>query len=125
MTTDYKIGTSLGGMSTLASLSITDPQALPVHYAEQVILGDGTARGLGWKQCEWRWARLYLAEVNVLQAYCPSSSASPIYIKTLNRGGGFQAYSATMIWPQVEPAGQSDCYFDFVIRFTELVEAST
>lgn len=124
MTTDYKIGLTVGGLSTLSTLGVTDPDPLPSHYAESVTLGDGTQRGAGWLQAEWRWSRLYLDELRALQVYCPGSSAS-VVVKTLNRGGGFQVYNATMVWPQWEPAYQSDCYDDFVIQFRELVAVGT
>lgn len=124
MTTDYRIGLTAGTMTTLATLGVTDPDPLPAHYAETIVLGDGTQRGAGWLQAEWRWQRLYLSELLALQAYCPGESAS-VYIKTLKRGGGFQAYTATMVWPQIEPAYRGDCYDDFVIEFRELVAVST
>ena len=125
MTTQYKIGTTLGGMATLASISVTDPQASPVAYAEYTELGNGLVRGSGWYVCEWRWARLYQSEVNALQAYCPGTSRDDIFIRTLNRGGSWNTYTGIVIWPRVEPAEASDCYFDFVITFRSLVEQAT
>lgn len=124
MTTDYRIGLSIGTLATLSGLSVTDPDPLPVHYAKREELGDGTIRGVGYLMAEWRWARLYTSELNVLRTYCPGESAS-VYIKTLNRNGGWQGFSATMIMPEVEPAYRADVYDDFVVIFTELIEVGT
>lgn len=121
---EIKIGTTLGNMVTITSLGLADPHPTPVHYAERLDLGSGGVLDTGWQQCSWRWAILDPADVNILAAYCPGTTAN-VYIKTLKRGGGTAVYSAIMIWPQVEPAIEAECYEDFVIHFRELTEAST
>lgn len=127
MAIEYKIGSSLGGMVALDSLTgfVTgeEPNATPVYYAEYIDLGNGNARGAGWLQCEWRFFQLSTKQVNALSVYCadPATNAS-IFIKTLKRGGGTSVYSGVVIWPQIEPAEDGGCYRDFVLRFRNLTE---
>jgi hypothetical protein len=128
MSIDYKIGyTHTGaGFVTLASLGIIDPQPIPVQYAEHVPTLDANQRGVGWLQCEWRWAYLLAADVTALRAYCPEPAvSSAVYIKTVKSGGGTAVYSAILWWPQTEPAYRAEAYQDFVLQFVHMVEDIT
>lgn len=126
MANDYpvQIGLSVGTLQSMATLGVPDPQPTPVHYSEYVIRGDGAPIGVGWKQCEWRWAYIEVDEVRALQTYCPGVSAQ-VYIKTVGRSAGMEVYLSRMVWPQVEPAEVGDCYEDFVIEFWGLTVAAT
>jgi hypothetical protein len=118
---EYKIGSSLGGMATLASLGIDLPQPLPVHHAEQVALGDGTLRGVGWLQCEWRFDWILDLDLITLRTFCPEPALSAtVWIKTLKANAQMEVYTGKMWWPAVEPPLQGDYYEDFVITFVDL-----
>jgi hypothetical protein len=123
---DIQIGTTLGGMVTVVSLSLPLPDPTPVHYSARVQLGNGGVLDAGWKQCAWRFDTLTIDELQtLLSGYCPSGSTSTVYIKTVNQGGGLQVYSATMIWPLIDPTSPGKCYEDVYIEFRELIEVST
>jgi hypothetical protein len=122
--TDYKIGLTLVGLTWPSGVPL--PAASPVSYAAIADLGNAKTRGLGYLMCEWRWAYLASANVSALRVYCPEPQQSgDIYIKTLKTAGGMGVYAGVIIWPQVEPAGDDDCYNDFVIQFRALVEQTS
>ena len=127
MALDYRIGSTIGTMATLVSLGIQEPQIVPVHYAEYIPLGDGSMRGAGWLQCEWRWGTLDKWEVTQLRTLCPEPDASAsVAIKTVKSGGGMENYNCTLIWPQIEPAAEGDWYEDVVFMFIQMIrETST
>jgi len=122
MASSYRIGTTVGNKVTLDTLVPRDPQPAPAHYASYSMLGDGTARGVGWLQCEWRWFAISRDEVTALRSYCAGTSAA-VYITTIDIDGDFTGYSATMIWPQIPEPEVGEFFSDFVIQFVELVAA--
>ncbi len=126
MSLDYRIGTTKAGIVTLASLNIVDPQPIPVQFAEVIPTGDGGQRGVGFLQCEWRWAHLSSADIAALRVFCPEPAMSAaVWIKTVKSGGGMDVYSATLWWPQIEPASRDTDFEDFVIFFNDLVHESS
>ena len=120
MASKYKMGTTSGNKVTLDTLVPRDPQPALAHYAEYIRLGDGTTRGAGWIQAEWRWEFISLTEIAALKAYCTGITAS-VYITTLDNEGDWTGYSATMVWPQISEPLHGDYIQDFVIEFVELV----
>lgn len=122
MASNYRIGTTSGNKVTLDTLVPRDPQPAFAHYASYSMLGDGTARGVGWLQAEWRWAFISLTEIAALKTYCAGTSAV-VYITTPDNEGDWTGYSATIIWPQITEPLHGDYVQDFVIQFVELVAA--
>lgn len=117
----YRIGTAANNKTEIDLLGIiNDPQPALAHYAEYVRLGDGTTRGAGWLQCEWRWKYITYTEIAFLRAYCAGVSAA-VHIVTPNTDGTFAAYSATMNWPQIPEPLHGSYLDDFVIEFTEMI----
>jgi len=122
MASIYKIGTTSGNKVALDTLVPRDPQPAMAHYADYVQLGDGTRRGVGYLQAEWRWQFITWDEVDALKAYCSGVSAA-VYITTPDNTGDWTGYSATMHWPQIPEPLHGSYAEDFVIEFTELVPA--
>ncbi len=122
MASTYRIGTATNNKVTLDTLVGRDPQPAAAHYASYSMLGDGTARGVGWLQCEWRWFAISRDEITALRTYCTGTSAA-VYITTIDTDGVFTGYSATMIWPQIPEPHMGEFFNDFVVRFIELVAA--
>jgi len=122
MASKYKIGTTSGNKVTIDTLVPRDPQPSLAHYAEYVMLGDGTARGTGWLEAEWRWKNISWTEIAALKAYCAGVSAT-VYITTPDNEGDWTGYSATMIWPQISEPDRGDYAEDFAVRFVKLVAA--
>lgn len=118
----YKIGTTSGGMVTLASLGIPDPKGEYFNYSDLRNLGDGTVRGVGYPRAVWRWGFLSRADRDALRTYCTGVASSAIYIqtRTLDSTDVFDDFSATMIWPAEEErsAGRR---LSFEIEFRNLV----
>ena len=103
--TDFMIGTSLGGMTALKSLTtpVSNPLATFTPYSKPLDLGDGSVRGGGWIACTWDWQDIIsAAERHSLRTFCTGASAH-VYIATrVNDQDAYLAYYAWMIWPQEE-----------------------
>lgn len=122
MASSYRIGTTAGNKVTLDTLAALDPQPAFAHYADYVSLGDGTLRGVGWLQAEWRWKQIHKDDVAALRAYCAGLTAN-VYITTPDTDGVFTGYSAVMLWPGVPEPLYGDYFDDFAVQFVQLVEA--
>jgi hypothetical protein len=122
MASIYKIGTTTGNKVTLDTLVTHDPQPAFAHYADYAQLGDGTRRGIGYLMAEWRWAFITRSDAIALRTYCADVSGA-VYITTPDTDGVFTGYGATMHWPQIPEPLHGDYFEDFVIEFTEMVEA--
>jgi hypothetical protein len=119
----YMIGSTLGGMVTLASLGVPDPKSTWQPYSELVPLDSGKERGVGFPVATWQFGYLTRAQRNALRTFCTGASAA-VYIQTrkADNDDAYDDYSAIMVWPLAEDrdAGRR---ISFVIRFKHLVEA--
>jgi hypothetical protein len=119
----YKIGTTLVGMVTLASLGVPDPKSTYEPYSEQLELGNGKIRGGGFPTATWHWGFLKQAWRDALRAYCTGASAS-IFIETriTDTSDAYDQFSVVIVWPQEE---ERDAFrrLDFTLEFRQLVTA--
>lgn len=124
---EFKIGTTLGGMTALESL--TTPVELPqweyYPYSKLVMLGDGNTRGLGFPKVIWTFPLLEVAQITQLRTFCSGASAA-VFIRTKKQDGSYASFSGTMVWP-VSKDGQHKPYFPdhragLVLEFRYLVE---
>lgn len=122
MASKYRIGTTTGNKVTLDTLVGLEPQPAFAHYADYVALGDGTIRGVGWLEAEWRWKLIHRDDVAALRAYCAGVTGD-VYITTVDTDGVFTGYSAVMVWPQQPEPLHGDYLDDFAVRFIQMVEA--
>ena len=118
----YKIGTTYGGLTSLASL--TPPIPYPYHdftnFSALHNLADGGSRGNGSPMIKWSWKFLTRAQRTLLRTYCvsPATSAT-IYIAQLNSEGSETAYLCKMNWPPTEDY-QAERVLDFELIFRRL-----
>jgi len=122
MSSQYRIGTTTGNKVTLDTLTNNDPQPAFAHYADYVPLGDGTIRGVGWLEAEWRWRQIHRNDVAALRTYCSGVTAN-VYITTPDTDGVMTGYAAVMVWPQIPEPLHGDYFEDFPVRFIQMVEA--
>jgi hypothetical protein len=114
-----KIGTTLGGMVTLASLGISAPRYDPVTYAVTAKMASGLVVARGFRSSRWYWDRqLTRAEITAFRTYCPNTSAL-VYISTpTNDAGTYDDFECIMFMNPENEKG-----FTFDIPFTQMIEA--
>jgi hypothetical protein len=120
--TDYKIGTTLAGITALTSL--TTPLPVP-RVSEPVCelekLGNRLYREMGLPGCTWTWPQLTTAELAQLRVFCTGAS-SVVYMRTLvqlNALSTYATYKAVMVWASgFESLGGFNN--DVVIKFEEM-----
>lgn len=121
---EYKIGTTLGGMTNIESLTVPLPnmQSFFRAYAEIVTLGDGSSFGRGFPQVEWKWNLFTREQRDQLRTFCAGASAS-VYIRTRTNDSAdaYKNYLALMHWP-LEEEKYATRRTDLNILFTQLVE---
>lgn len=121
MAYEYKIGSTLGGLTLLSALGIPAPQHDFVPYSVPVDGGDGKQIGHGWPTDEWHWGFLTAAQRATLRTYIPGSSAT-IFIRDLKDDGlTWKDFQVEAIWPLGEDR-QAGRRLDFTIRFRAMVE---
>lgn len=122
MASNFKIGTTSGGITSLDSLStpIEDPKSSFMPYARTVNLGSGGQRGTGSPVVVWEFALLELEQRNQLKSFCTGASAN-VYIRTKLNDDTFAVYQCNMLWP----SGIEDRWYgvkkSFPITFRNLV----
>lgn len=124
---EYKIGTTFAGMVNLEALSpaVPAPYSTFKLFKNQVALGDGTIKGIGYPSATWTWAFLTNAQRNVLKGYCSGSSAS-VYIHTQKNQTDaiYDDYLCVMVWPEEETV-ENHYKLDFTITFIGLVHVTS
>lgn len=127
MSYEYKIGSTLGGMQTLAELGIiANPNPDYRQFAEVVEDGTGRTRGQGSRMAVWHWDVMRKGESDILAGFLSGDLSAPVYIRTrLNRlsGGDYTwaTFSCIMHWPPGDEDIQSRRNLDLDITFTHLV----
>lgn len=120
MAYEFEIGTVVDETVTLTSLGVPAPKYEYGLYAGEIILGDGTARGVGFPVTAWHWTFLTDAQRTALRTYCPGKSAS-VFIRTIKDDNTYADFEAIMIWPTHEER-QSGRVMDFTLEFRNMVE---
>jgi len=119
---DFKIGTTLGGITNLESLSpaVRPPRSTFKPAAEQRKLASGLVRGLGWPVATWTWDVISRAERDKLRTFCTTTSAT-VYIRTKQMDSDTYAnYKAVMVWPTDSEERAADSRVNFTITFQAL-----
>ncbi len=119
---EFKIGTTLGGMTALESLAT--PVPLPQHdylpFARVHNKGNGGTRGVGSPVTTWTFQILSLAEYNQLRTFCTGASAL-VYIRTKVDDDTYANFQANMIWPNESQNRWFGNRKNLVITFRNLV----
>jgi len=97
MASDFKIGTTAGGITSLDALATPcpDPQWEFQQYRKMDKLADGSMRGRGPITITWTFPLISDAQVAVLAAFI---STSAVYIQSKKRDGTTAIYETTMNW---------------------------
>lgn len=123
MAYEYKIGSTLGGMSLLTSLGIrAAPQAGYRQYATVLKLGDNTQKGQGFPIITWHWAFVSLAERAVFMAFLSAGALSAtVFIRSRLPNNTFANYQCKMQVPTGEENLSVGKILDFTLVFTGCV----
>lgn len=124
---DFKIGTTLGGMTNIESLAtpLPAPKAPYKLYMRSLMSSSGLTVGRGFPVCQWIFPLLTAAQRTQLRTFCTGASAS-VYIRTMtNEADAYANYLAVMHWPDEERRDPSKRHdrLEFVVLFTHLVSA--
>lgn len=121
MTYEYKIGTTLAGLTLLSDLGIPYPRHGFVRHAQYNDMGDGSMQGNGWKQDEWFWGFITQAQRDTLRIYIPQNG-SHIFVRDLKDDGVTWAnFECESVWPQNEDR-QAGRRLSFTIILRAMVE---
>lgn len=101
MAYEYKIGTTLGGLTLLSSIPVIWPRSDFVRYSAMVPLMDGSEKGMGSPQVVWVWDWISYAQWTALRTYRTGVSSS-IFIRTVDETGVWHSFSGVMIWPPMQ-----------------------
>lgn len=99
----------------------------PIHYADVVLLADGTELEVGWLECAWQIGGLRDEQYAALIAY-KTAHTTQLYIRTLDQDGKtYKNFLVNAIFPLQTNRGdptavEAGAVFDFSIRFTKAIE---
>ena len=122
--TTFQIGTTSAGLADLSALSVpvVEPRSTFKKYPIAFDLGNGQVKGAGYPVATWTWDFITDAQRDKLKTYCTGKSAA-VYISTKDDSLAYKAYSAIMVWPEIEEHFATR-RLDFVIEFRHLVEVT-
>lgn len=97
MASDFKIGTTSGGMTALDGLAVPcpDPQPRFDRYRKKDKLGDMSLKGRGPQTILWLFPLLEVEQVAQLEDF---QSELPIYIRSRKRDDTFGTFEVIMNW---------------------------
>jgi hypothetical protein len=97
MASDFKIGTTSGGITSLDALTTPcpDPQWEFHEYKKNVRLGDGSMRGLGPQSAMWNFPMIEDEQIAQLETF---KSDDPIFIRSRKRDGTLAVFEVYMNW---------------------------
>jgi hypothetical protein len=98
MASDFKIGTTSGGITSLDALTppCPDPQPQFNEFRVMARLGDLSMKGRGPQTIIWTFPLIEVGEVAELETF---QSANPIYIRSRKRDDTFGIFEVVMNWP--------------------------
>ena len=97
MASDFKIGTTSGGITSLDSLTtpIPDPQQRFDQYRKKERLGDMSMKGRGPQSVVWTFPLLEVDQLAQLETF---QSDDPIYIRTPKRDDTWGVFEVMVNW---------------------------
>ncbi len=120
----YEIGLTSGAMTNVENLvtGFPAPKSVFRPYSSYVTLGDGTVKGVGFPEAEWKWGFLKWNVFGTTYRDALSSiitiPSSFVYIKTRKNDSSdsYVTYYAIAVWPKEENR-ESERRIDFTILF--------
>lgn len=120
----FEIGSTLGGMVTLADLNppVINPLGEFDEVSDTVVLGNGLVRGLGFPRARWVYGFILSNQFDQLASFVSSGVSGNVFIATRLNDDSYLRYSANMILP-ISPQNRAGRYIDITFEFTNLVPA--
>lgn len=122
---EFKIGTSVGGMTLLKSLAtpVIWPRDEFDRYPVVKDLANGGTRGMGNPQANWYWDIIQGAQYTQLKTFMTALTTYNVYIRTRDETNSFHTYLCDMNW-MPRPQWSAGRVLKFEIRFVNLVQQS-
>jgi|WetSurMetagenome_2_1015567.scaffolds.fasta_scaffold42978_2 hypothetical protein len=121
---NIRLGTTYETLTALDALPtpVLEPNVEFQEFSDEVILGDGSTRGVGFPNGRLIFALLEDggAMHAQLKSFCPGKSA-PIFVSLPNNDGIVGDYSGIMHWPLREQK-ENNWIINLALEFTQLVE---
>ena len=105
MASEFKIGTTSGGITSLDALTtpLPDPQHDPREYKKMVKLGDSTLRGMGPRTIVWNFPLIEPGQVAQLETFFSTSAR---YIRSRKRDDSFGIFEVLITMPDPRQDGE-------------------
>lgn len=105
MASNYKIGTTSGGITSLDALGTPcpDPQPQFAKFRRKDRLGDGSLKGRGPQTIVWAFPMIEVEQVAMLETF---QSTSPIYIQSRKRSDALGVFEVLMNWLEPSEDGE-------------------
>ena len=116
----HSIGLTEGGMVTLTSLGITNPEPDFTNELDEIVTLSKEVIANGSQTETWYCTFMKMDKRDILRTYCTGKS-NYVYIKTLDNEEVYQTYYCLMVWPTREKQVVGRV-LDFSIKFLFLVE---
>lgn len=126
---DYKLGTTLIGLTRLPALGIPDPWNAPYNpFSVRNQSGDGLIQGQGFPFTTWQWPSLSYAQAANLMRFISTDMASvKLYLRTRLPSGVFANFYGVLVRPVLDGTDgapsdqQQDVFTEFSARWIHLV----
>jgi hypothetical protein len=104
MASNFKIGTTSGGITSLDELTtpLPEPQQRFDQYRKKDRLGDMSMKGRGPQTVIWTFPLLEVAQLAQMETF---QSDDPIYIRTAKRDDTFAVFEVVANWPDPREDG--------------------
>jgi hypothetical protein len=105
MASDFKIGTTSGGITSLDALGtpVPNPQPQFAKYRKKSKLANGTMKGRGPQVIVWAFPLIDVTEIAMLETF---QSTSPIYIQSRKRDDSLGIFQVLMNWLEPNEDGE-------------------
>lgn len=105
MASEFKIGTTSGGVTALDALTVALPDPQPVfnQYRKMIRMGDGTLRGQGPQTVVWNFPLLEPEQIAQLETFYSTSAR---YIRTRKRDDSFEIFEVLITVPEARQDGE-------------------
>ena len=114
---------AIGTQSTTTNLadltvSVYEPEWSYRDHEDEIELGNGTVRAVGWAVASWHWGYLSTAQYGALKEFCSGKSGN-VYIKTKIDGDNYDDLYGVVVFPS-NLDYHNGKVIDFTLEFRDL-----
>lgn len=104
MASEFKIGTTSGGITSVDELTVPCPEPQPqfAKYRRKDKLGDMSTKGRGPQVIVWAFPLIEVEQIAQLETF---QSDDPIYIRSTKRDDSFGVFEVLMNWIEAKEDG--------------------